>query len=319
MNIRLVLLALIVLLLGVVLYIDAIPQIRILSSTTPEKQILSPSVVVAPQSIPLPTKTNSTTRVSSSTTESLPSTFEESSVISTPATTSISSVEGTPRPLRESYLQITDGCGPYYEGTCARIRSGPGTTYPVVEKARTGMVLKTSGALEADGRTWYKIIFDEWLRYPERKTSDWYVAGDLVEHIEVPTYDTPQSSSTKAIFINRSKQMLYAYEGDTLFMKEPVSTGLELSPTPRGVFSIYKKMPSRYMQGPLPGISDQYYDLPGVPWTLYFTQEGGAIHGAYWHSNFGQQWSHGCVNLPIDKARALYEWADIGTPVTVRD
>lgn len=73
------------------------------------------------------------------------------------------------------------------------------------------------------------------------------------------------------------------------------------------------------MQGPLPGISDQYYDLPGVPWNMYFTQEGGAIHGAYWHAEFGKQWSHGCVNLPLETARTLYEWTPLGTSVLVQD
>ena len=82
---------------------------------------------------------------------------------------------------------------------------------------------------------------------------------------------------------------------------------------------VYKKTPSRYMQGPLPPISDQFYDLPGVPWNLYFTNEGGAIHGAYWHESFGEQRSHGCVNLPLDKAKELYLWAPLGTEVFVHD
>ena len=124
---------------------------------------------------------------------------------------------------------------------------------------------------------------------------------------------------TKRIIVDRSEQMLYAYDGMTLFMREPISTGLELTPTPRGIFTVYRKTPSRYMQGPLPGVSDQYYDLPGVPWNLYFTLQGGVIHGAYWHDNFGQPWSHGCVNLPPDKAEQLYQWADVGTSILVRD
>ncbi len=113
--------------------------------------------------------------------------------------------------------------------------------------------------------------------------------------------------------------MLYAYDGDTLFMQQSVSTGLELSPTPRGTFYIYRKTPSRYMQGPLPNISDQYYDLPGVPWNLYFTEGGAVLHGAYWHNNFGQQWSHGCVNLPPEMAEKIYRWAELGMPITIRD
>ena len=73
------------------------------------------------------------------------------------------------------------------------------------------------------------------------------------------------------------------------------------------------------MQGPIPGVSDDVYDLPGVPWTMYFTYDGAAIHGAYWHNDFGAQHSHGCVNLPPDKAEQLYDWTPLGTPVLVRD
>ena len=127
------------------------------------------------------------------------------------------------------------------------------------------------------------------------------------------------ATNTKRIIVDRSEQMLYAYDGQELFMKQPVSTGLVDMPTPRGSFKIFSKVPSRYMQGPLPGISEQEYDLPGVPWTMYFTNEGAAIHGAYWHDKFGTVWSHGCVNLPISKAEELYKWTPLGTPVLVRD
>lgn len=74
---------------------------------------------------------------------------------------------------------------------------------------------------------------------------------------------------------------------------------MELSPTPKGEFIIFRKTPSRYMQGPIPEITgSNYYDLPGVPWNLYFTHGGAVIHGAYWHTSFGEEYSHGCVNLP---------------------
>lgn len=222
------------------------------------------------------------------------------------------------------YLSVTDGCGPYFEGECLNVRSRPSTTSPSVLSLRNGMLLRVSEEIEAEGRTWYKVIFDEWVRYPTRISNEWYVAGDFVKTffttgVEELTSDTLLATSTKRILVDRSSQMLYAYENDELFMEQTISTGLDLTPTPRGTFSIFKKMPSRYMQGPLPGISEQYYDLPGVPWNLYFTEGGGAIHGAYWHDKFGNQWSHGCVNLPIEAAEKLYAWADLGTPVVVRD
>ena len=74
------------------------------------------------------------------------------------------------------------------------------------------------------------------------------------------------------------------------------------------------------MQGPLPNLIDQqYYDLPGVPWNLYFTDGGAVIHGAYWHNSFGMRYSHGCVNVPPSQARELYNWAPLGTKVIVKD
>ena len=221
------------------------------------------------------------------------------------------------------YLEVTDSCGAHFGGECLRVRSGPGTNFPVVASLRNGMVLKIEKTIMVDNVAWHKIIFDEWLRYPNRHKGDWYIAGTYVTVIEtsepeVISLATP--TTTKSILVDRSEQKLYAYDGDTLFMTATTSTGLDNTPTPRGIFTIYKKTPSRYMQGPLPNInSDQYYDLPGVPWNLYFTDGGAVIHGAYWHDKFGTKYSHGCVNLNPKDARTIYEWAPLGTTVTVRE
>ena len=58
------------------------------------------------------------------------------------------------------------------------------------------------------------------------------------------------------------------------------------------------------------------YDVPNVPNVLYFDR-GYALHGAYWHNNFGTPMSHGCVNLPLGNAQWLFNWAQIGTPVII--
>jgi hypothetical protein len=222
------------------------------------------------------------------------------------------------------YIAVTDSCGVHFEGECLAVRSGPGTDYPVISRLRNGQVLKIDGEVERDGSTWYKIVFDEWLRYPDRVAEDWYVISDYVEILLDEGIKTTEvhgvATTTKRILVDRSDQKLYAFDGDELFMEESISTGLELTPTPRGTFTVFKKTPSRYMQGPLPGLAKQdYYDLPGVPWNLYFTEQGAVIHGAYWHDSFGSRYSHGCVNLEPSKARSLYLWAPLGTPVIVRD
>ena len=223
------------------------------------------------------------------------------------------------------YVEVIDGCDIHFEGDCLNARSGPGTDFSVQRQLRNGIVLKVGGSVERDGELWYRIVFDEFIRYPERMAGDWYVHSDYVsvlydEGDKTSWEDGAGTSTNKRIVVNRSEQVLRAYDGDAFFLEAAISTGLELTPTPRGTFTIFKKTPSRYMQGPLPNLSDrQVYDLPGVPWNLYFTQGGAVIHGAYWHDSFGSQYSHGCVNLPPDTARALYNWAELGTTVIVQD
>ena len=251
----------------------------------------------------------------------LPTTNPEDYQIPTPPT--VIPTEKS-KPAAKGFIEVMQSCGPYYKiDTCVVVRSGPGIEYPAVLRLRNGIVLRVSDTVEAEGHTWYKITFDDWLRYPDRISGEWYVAGDFVRYfsddtsVEVPI--GTKSVTAKRILVERGNEMLYAYDGDQLFMKQAISTGLGDTPTPLGTFYIYKKTPSRYMQGPIPGISAQFYDLPGVPWNLYFTKQGAVIHGAYWHDHFGSPWSHGCVNLPLDKAQQIYYWADVGTPVTIID
>lgn len=224
-----------------------------------------------------------------------------------------------------TYIEVTNGCGIHFDGECLLVRSGPGTEFPEVAKLRNNQVLKVSNTITKDDKTWYKISFDEWLLYPERVKNEWYVSADFVKPIkdvgDLTTWDNSYATGTqKKIVVDRTEQKLRAYDGEKLFMEVPVSTGLMLTPTPSGTFEVFKKTPSRYMQGPLPNIAgNQYYDLPGVPWNLYFTEGGAVIHGAYWHDSFGKRYSHGCVNLWPNDAKKLYLWADLGTEVDIQN
>jgi hypothetical protein len=112
----------------------------------------------------------------------------------------------------------------------------------------------------------------------------------------------PASPDEKWIEVNVTEQRVTAWEGAVPVMSFLSSTGLPGTPTVLGEFNIYWKLESTLMTGP------DYY-LPEVPYTMYFYR-GYGLHGAYWHNNFGQPMSHGCVNLKIDEAKQLFEWAD---------
>jgi len=130
-----------------------------------------------------------------------------------------------------------------------------------------------------------------------------------------PTRTNPAQVVTpgKWIDVDISAQTITAYQDSTPLKSVLVSTGVSWYPTPLGRFKVYMKIPSQTMSG---GYGADAYYLPGVPWVMYFSG-GNAIHGTYWHNNFGRPMSHGCVNLTIADAKWFYEWAEIGTPVVV--
>jgi lipoprotein-anchoring transpeptidase ErfK/SrfK len=125
----------------------------------------------------------------------------------------------------------------------------------------------------------------------------------------------------KRIEVNLSSQEVYAFEGSSRVNTLLVSTGL-WGRTPTGQFTIQRKVASQTMSGGNPAIGT-YYNLPGVQWVQYFGNaqipwsRGFSFHGTYWHSNFGHPMSHGCVNMRTPDAKWLYDWAPMGTPVSI--
>ena len=124
---------------------------------------------------------------------------------------------------------------------------------------------------------------------------------------------TPVSPPTdgKWIDVDIGDQTITAYQGSTPLKTVLVSTGVAWHPTPVGRYKVYMKIQSQTMSG---GSGAEYYSLPGVPWVMYFTGSF-AVHGTYWHHNFGKPMSHGCVNLTIEDAKWFFDWAEMGTPV----
>ena len=120
---------------------------------------------------------------------------------------------------------------------------------------------------------------------------------------------TGGGGGTKWIDVDLSSQRVRAYTGNTVVRSMLVSTGIARYPTPTGRFYIQSKYPSVTMSGP------GYY-LPGVPHTMFFYR-GYALHGTYWHNNFGTPMSHGCINLTQADAAWLYGWTPVGTLVVI--
>ncbi len=172
-----------------------------------------------------------------------------------------------------------------------------------------------------DGTPWYRL-HDE-LNELE------YHAPAIHFRLIKPEEFAPISANVdpwkKRIEVSIAQQRLTAYEDGNVVLQTRVSTGVPdrlttpghiSTDTPTGEFHVYSKMPSKHMGDGQVTSSLEAYELPGVPWTTFFAPNGVALHGTYWHTNFGMMMSHGCVNLRTEEAKWLFRWT---TPVCAPD
>jgi len=131
---------------------------------------------------------------------------------------------------------------------------------------------------------------------------------------QMPVVSLPPTQD-KWIDVDLGQQRMAAYFGSEPVFGSLISTGRLATPTPKGTFEIFTKNSIQTMDGRPLGFD---YVLPNVPWNMYFKTHY-ALHGTFWHDEFGTPQSHGCVNLPTPEAGWLFEWAPIGTLVKVHD
>ena len=115
--------------------------------------------------------------------------------------------------------------------------------------------------------------------------------------------------------VNLSEQRMYVKENGVVLDSWYVSTGRKGAETETGHYNIGWKTPSQTMTGIAPD-SGKPYVQEDVLWAMYFNGDQ-AFHGVYWHSNWGNQMSAGCVGMPEFRAEQIYEWAPQGVDVWV--
>lgn len=107
------------------------------------------------------------------------------------------------------------------------------------------------------------------------------------------------------VHINLDEQTFVAYEGDVPHYTSLISSGVEGRDTPDGLYRTQRKYVSKTMRGP--DETHGRYRVEEIPWVMYY-HGAYAVHGAYWHNQFGEVRSHGCTNIaPVD-AQWLFDW-----------
>lgn len=161
-----------------------------------------------------------------------------------------------------------------------------------------------------DGKIWYEVLDDKWNRR-------YWAPGEhlrIIPNAELMPLSPDVPNVQKRIEVRLDQQLVLAYENNQPVFATRASTGAMFSSgtytTPTGSFMTFHKRPTRHMANG--DITASGYDLPGVPWVMYFTESGLSLHGTYWHNDFGHPKSHGCVNLSVEAAKWLFRWT---TPV----
>jgi hypothetical protein len=172
-----------------------------------------------------------------------------------------------------------------------------------------------------DGEPWYRI-HDELLEFTYNVPA---AHLRLIQPEEFAPISPDIDPWKKHIEISISRQELIAFEDDQEVLRSRVSTGVPAwreipgqipTDTPTGRYHVFSKMASKHMGNGQVTADIEAYELVGVPWTTFFVETGVAIHGTYWHRNYGTPMSRGCINVPTDIAKWVFRWT---TPVTESD
>ena len=124
-----------------------------------------------------------------------------------------------------------------------------------------------------------------------------------------------QINANTYIAVSINEQYIWFYQNGNLVISSPIVTGTRgFHDTPKGTYQILNKARNIYLTGP------DWRSF--VNYWMSFIGNSIGLHDASWRSSFGgsiytTNGSHGCVNLPYNVAKTIYENASIGTKVIV--
>lgn len=218
-----------------------------------------------------------------------------------------------PKPIAE-----VDGARPKpgENGLYGFILTNKGKQYTVSEDQKT---VSVSGDLPRFSRAPLtgKTATIKGSRYDETSFGYWMKASEGT-HSKPGARPADVGENEKWIDVSIGTQTMVAFVGDKAVFGTIISTGRTSSsdktqdhPTPTGAWRMREKHIASTMDGDV--ASDGPYSIEDVPWIQYFNASY-AVHGAFWHAEFGHKKSHGCVNMsPVD-AKAVFDFTEPKLP-----
>ena len=160
----------------------------------------------------------------------------------------------------------------------------------------------------------YELALHTDLKNPDTD-GDGYLDGDEFFNEYDPTNAEPVKLN-KSIGVDLSDQQMWYSLGPVRLSQFTISTGKASTPTPTGVFEVQNKFDRPFSN--LAGLYMPFWMAFNGPYGMHELPEwpGGAKEGA---DHLGIPVSHGCIRMGHENAVAIYNWADIGTPVIINE
>lgn len=157
------------------------------------------------------------------------------------------------------------------------------------------------------------------------------LAQDIAGHLTTtrePVYASREFSTDNNGFgntyveIDVSRQHIWFYKDGDLLVDSKCVTGKMVKSryTPAGIFQLVSKTSPKTLRGPKKADGSYEWESDVTYWMPF--NGGIGLHDATWRSSFGgtiykNSGSHGCVNLPFDVAKKIYNNIEVGTPIIV--
>jgi len=230
----------------------------------------------------------------------------------------------------------------WYDANEGDFYLGSPISEPHLERGRTVQYYENGLLYESDNGVNVAAL-------PTENPATYGFITDSIDQGDIPEYDeslfmtadnpggvdTTQLGGHRSIVVSLGEQTMYVHQGGTTVLTSLISSGLAPNVTSPGEFHVRLKFPQQTMAGftnetgEVTGFQDAAKDngaAGDIPWevtdvpnVMYFSLSAEALHGAYWHNNFGNPMSHGCINQPLDVAAFMYGWASLGTEVSIID
>lgn len=154
------------------------------------------------------------------------------------------------------------------------------------------------------------------LVWNPRRNEHHFVGAEAVGPVESPFWADFSDDGRWIDVTLTPSQHVKAMQGDQEVFRDLITAGVQQKTRP-GFYRIMRRVYNETMDSRTVPDATRTYLLKNVLHTQYFAGDGSAIHYNWWATTWGQPGSQGCLGMRLNGSKFMWDWANIGTPLTI--